>query len=350
MWTPLSTPPKFTRGSEGRYHDQDVARYPLFPLEPAIEAVHKENPDFPLAKMDIISSYSTLRALLGLCFKDYRPFRILVTAIEDSCCFTMHGDRTPELNPRIDKYGRAFAEANTTWDSDIRGSESHHRVMGYVFAEMRLLVSFEADGYLPDLVPQDERIEGSRDCQKQAANTQDALLWPMRNTRVSSQAPMDIEYSPDNGTSTLDVVYGDNSTIPQCAIFDLKTRPIQQKPEDNVSEHVLRLWLAQIPNLVVAYHDSGAFTDIRVHDVRDFVNQWEEQMQPSLIRFACILRLIVNVVNSHPARKLEIVYHGGETPLELREQTPNIGRPLPPEVEDYWVPPPQVLDSARGIW
>lgn len=321
----------------------------MFPLEPAIQAVHKEHPDFPLAKMNIIACYSALRALLGLVFRDLRPFRILVTAVEDTCCFTMRGDRTPEVNQRLDKYGRAFAEACTTWDADIRGSESHHRVMGYWFAEIMVLVSFEADGYLPDLVPFGERNEGSKGCPKKEVNTHDSLLWAMQSTTVSSQAPM-TEYSPDNDKSTLDVVYGENGIIPQCAIFDLLTRPIKWKPEDDNSEHMLRLWLAQIPNLVTAYHNSGVFTDIQVHDVRDFVNQWEEKMQPSLIKYACILRTIVNAVNIHPARKLEVVYNGGSTPLELREQTPDIGRPLPQEVEDYWMHPPRVLDPARGIW
>ncbi|PYH77636.1 hypothetical protein BO82DRAFT_435737 [Aspergillus uvarum CBS 121591] len=54
-----------------------------------------------------------------------------------------------------------------------------------------------------------------------------------------------------------------------------------------------RLWVSQIPTLVMTYHDRGLFTDIRVQDMREQITQWERDKQELLGRLAWILHELV---------------------------------------------------------
>src|SRR5690606_29371541 len=88
-------------------------------------------------------------------------------------------------------------------------------------------------------------------------------------------------------------IYRSFVTIPQSAVFDLKTRSIKRPIE--MDEVFLRLWINRTPNFIVAYHHSGWFTpeDVEVIDVRDGVREWEKENQPALERLERLLRDLV---------------------------------------------------------
>jgi hypothetical protein len=55
--------------------------------------------------------------------------------------------------------GHAFPDRYTRWQKGIEGSVSHQRIVSYQFAGLKLLVRFEADGYLEDEVGREEVVE-----------------------------------------------------------------------------------------------------------------------------------------------------------------------------------------------
>lgn len=59
-------------------------------------------------------------------------------------------------------------------------------------------------------------------------------------------------------------------SIPQHGIFKLKTRGAHKKDQDQVADHLPRMWTAQTPFFILAFHEYGLFTpeDITVQDVR----------------------------------------------------------------------------------
>jgi hypothetical protein len=120
-------------------------------------------------------------------------------------------------------------------------------------------------------------------------------------------------------------------------LFDLKTRSIPRNPVQNdiLDWELPRLWVAQIPNFVRAYHKSGKFTDIEVLDMRSSISAWETEKQAELKRFARLLRRIVDAARSRVDGKLEIVHENGDV-LELREQTPNMPPAFSPDTMERW--------------
>lgn len=106
------------------------------------------------------------------------------------------------------------------------------------------------------------------------------------------------------------------TTIPQSAIFDLKTRSITREgAEDKAfSAQLPRLWVRQIPNLILAFHKQGDFQTVNVNDVTNAISTWEDLNQKPLRRFAELLRRIIAAVNKAPEGKMEITLskRGGE--------------------------------------
>lgn len=96
------------------------------------------------------------------------------------------------------------------------------------------------------------------------------------------------------------------------------------------------MWIAQIPNFILAYHKDGVFNDIQVHDVRDGLKKWEEAQQPILVKLVVLLRKIVSLAQCSENGRLEITRQKESSVLELREQCEDAGRPLPPHIAAQW--------------
>ncbi|KAB8069527.1 hypothetical protein BDV29DRAFT_161356 [Aspergillus leporis] len=79
-------------------------------------------------------------------------------------------------------------------------------------------------------------------------------------------------------------------SVPQSTILDLKTRSFRRKDDDILGEEVPRLWLSQILNFILAFHEYGVFNDIRVQNMREDVKYWERKNEDKLGQFAALLR------------------------------------------------------------
>ncbi|CAI7599387.1 unnamed protein product [Penicillium glandicola] len=328
-WTPLSYPTKLREDSGQYYRDSNAARYPTYPLEPMIRAILTDRPDFSLANLDIVGCGSTMGNLLRFVRGQDKPFRMIVELVGQTVFLLRRENSPTERIPDVRGYGHAFPEAYTTWNARVKGSESHQRLINYDFAGINCLIRFEADGYLPKLVPglktmenQDPETEKEQD---------EGLLASLKGTVISSCYPVDAA----DGSSELVITKG-GQHIPQSAVFDLKTRSIKKIDIDTLGDELARLWIAQIPNFVLAYHKFGTFEDIRVQDVREKIKDWENSHQVELVKFANLLDMIISFVRSTESGKIEIEHEEGVQTLNLRAQGGVVNDVLPATVRDKW--------------
>lgn len=97
-----------------------------------------------------------------------------------------------------------------------------------------------------------------------------------------------------------------------------------------------QLWLKQIPNFIIAYHDGfGLFNDIRVQNVTHEVQSWADENSEGIKRFAALLNEICKVARDHKGELLE-VYCPGPDRVEVRRQHGEGMRTLPQDLSQRW--------------
>ncbi|KAJ5352886.1 hypothetical protein N7452_001860 [Penicillium brevicompactum] len=330
MWTPLSEPTQLRQDSGQYYWDSNAARHPSYPLEPMIQAILSDKPEFPLKDVDIIACGSTLGNLLRFARHDHSSFRMLVEVVGNTVFFIRRHNSPTEKIPNVWGYGHSFPEAYTTWSKNMRGCQSHQRVLSYNLAGMSCLVRVEADGYLPDLVPEDLKTE--EDPASDAGDTVEDLLSSMQGTTVSGPEPATASSDVENQKIE---ILKKGRHIPQDGIFDLKTRSAKKIDADILKDEIARLWIKQVPNFIVAYHVRGTFNDVRVQDVRD-LKKWEEAEKPALIKFAGLLQMVVAFARSAVNGRIEIEHEEGTNVLNLREQAGVANSVLPSSLMSHW--------------
>ncbi|KAJ5288327.1 hypothetical protein N7508_011102 [Penicillium antarcticum] len=303
-------PTKFREGSGTYYRNQNASRHPTYPLEP----MSRSNPA-----------------------AENRP-SILVEAVGDTVFFLRREKSPFETIPGVYGYGHSFPEAYTAWAYDMRGSESYQRILEYEFAGMKALIRFEGDGFLP------ERVPGHGDRPKAPPSGLSSNSQSYSDTRSIPRDTMDEELLESMANTADSAAYPTKSTeqtkslriekrerrIPQSTVFDLKSRSRTKIDADTASEEMPRLWVAQIPNFMLAHHESGVFTSIKIIDTKDAIQAWEEEYQKALAEFAARLRRLVAFARS--MGKFEIVRENVGEELELREQGGDITGVLPPDL------------------
>ncbi|KAJ5043499.1 hypothetical protein NUH16_000288 [Penicillium rubens] len=304
-WTPLPDGPTLRQDSAEYYRDRNAAKYPAHPMEPMVKAILTDKPEFPLTSVDIVGCNNTLGNLLGFVLGQDRPFRMLVEVLGSTVFFIRRENSPTEIYPN-NGYGHTFPEAYTTWNAGVGGSQSHQRVMEYEFAGMQCLVRFEADGFLPDLVPDTEGTEGQPVTQDESADPGEALL-SIEEISISGVSSATTE----TALKQLEIAR-QGQRIPQCAIFDLKTRARSKRNRNTLRQELPRLWLTQTPNFILAHHTAGQFQNIRVQNVQDDVKEWEEAQQPALSRFASLLQMIMAFARGGENGNFEIEHKEGD--------------------------------------
>ncbi|KAJ5873610.1 uncharacterized protein N7473_013169 [Penicillium subrubescens] len=329
-WTPLPEHIQLREDSGQYYHDANAARYPTYPLEPMIQAILTERPEFPLSKVDIIGCGSTLGNLLRFARGKAPSFRMLVEVVGNTVFFIRRENSPNETIPDVRGYGHTFPEAYTTWSAGVRGSESHQRLVNYDFAGMKCVVRFEVDGFLPDLIPEDLKVQKNHPSETGDVKVDD-ILSSIQGVVISS-----VRSASKDATVKALKVSKRGHYIPQQAVFDLKTRSVKRMNVQTLEEELPRLWIRQIPNFVLAYHTFGKFNDIRVQDVREELKLWEASQQPSLARFASLLHMVVSFARSVDNGKFEIEHEEGEKILNIREPGGIVKSVLPTTLASKW--------------
>ncbi|EXJ91782.1 hypothetical protein A1O3_00332 [Capronia epimyces CBS 606.96] len=329
---PLWAPPAVNRRLEPDkgdfYRDPNAARYPSYPMEPAIQAVLKQHPQFPTQDIDIVTCTSALGNLSRFARGVEKEFRIILARVGTTVFLVRRENSPTELISDIQGYGHSFPDEYTKWEKDVETSVSHQRIVQYRLGGLHLLVRFGVDGYL-------RQESASPDHQPPEATSSIETLGARSNGHAIATA---------TGKGGLQIKAG-GRPIPQESIFDLKTRSQFDhltrtiKKEINLTEILPRLWMAQVPNLIVGYHDRGRFQDIRVQDMRPEIESWEVENAHHNRRLASLLQELVEMARNCRTN-LEIC-RSESGPLEIRRLADNGVEVLPPHLQDWWLRGPE---------
>ncbi|KAF3153579.1 hypothetical protein TWF569_001890 [Orbilia oligospora] len=318
LWTPLSVPRQLNKDSGDFYRDPNAARFPSYPIEPAVQAIFRVDAAFSTSDIDVFACGSTLGNLLRFARHDDKPFRFTVELIGNTVFFVRKEDSPTELITGVRGFGHTFPEAYTTWESDVKGSETHQRIVQYKFGGLRFLLRFECDGYFNTARPR-----------KPSRKRDDDLAQALKAVSVSQSIPRQ--------NDTLNIKTG-GSEVPQSSIFDLKTRFRRSGQSIDMEKILPPLYLKQIPNFIVAYHNgAGLFPtkDINVENYEKKIRQWEIDNKSALERFSVLLRKIIEVVKMDECGRLEI-YRPSLDYLEIRKQHGDESHVLPLSLRQEW--------------
>ena len=296
-------------------------------MEPVVRSILETSPDFNTQEIDVFGCGSTLGNLLRFArnVETEKPFRFLVEVVGQTVFLIRRENSPKEKIADVYGYGHSFPEANTTWDVDLKSSETHQRIIRYQLGHLNAIIRFEADGYLEQKIP--------------------AKKMPVRLTNqkinedflVSALAGNTIRAHTPKNSGSLKVIQGQES-VPQSTVLDLKTRSIRKKHHGTtISDQIPRLWIRQIPFFVLAYHDSGLFRpeEVTVRDMQPDIARWERDNKADVCKFIGLINKIASFVKATPGRKLEVLYRAG-LELELREQAEGVASVLPNDLAAHW--------------
>lgn len=253
--------------------------------------------------------------------------------------FLIRRENSPtELIPDVRGFGHSFPEAFTTWDSEVKNSASHQRVIKYGFGGMKLLVRFEADGYLDGDDKKDKSSADTSDSIKTGTSTTSDATQVDEIAHLLSGSDLSPPQQLSPGATSIQLKNVGHA-LDQSQIFDLKTRSIRTVDRDHLEEELPWLWISQIPNFVLAFHTSGLFrkADIHIRDARDAVQSWEAEHETELVSLAALIRHIVHLslTSSVENGKLELTLDGSGR-LDVREQLPDAGDVLSADLKLRW--------------
>ena len=265
-----------------------------------------------------------------------RSFVFAIEIIGGTAFLIRMGSSPKELIPDVWGYGHTFPEAYTSWDKGLNGSVSHQRIVQYRLGGVTCLLRFESDGYIKE-----KTTLGSNQSKTQVKPSKLSKETEMSALLLEAESMFVSETAPVQGTDLQIELAG--KEVPQSAIFDLKTRSARK--EINMEEMYPRLWLSQIPNLIVAYHTSGKFGEPQHQDLQSELKDWEAKNQRLLRQFCVVLHKLIEMAKKSKAQKIE-VHRNGLGPLEIREVPSGSWSALPSDLKAKWTgQPPAEVDS-----
>ncbi|KAI0459613.1 hypothetical protein F5B21DRAFT_499293 [Xylaria acuta] len=301
LWRPPPMPCQFP-GDRGDYmRDQNGARFPDYPIQPAVQALFTLNEAFDPSNINVMGCASSLGDILRFVRSVDSTFRFNAEMIGNTL-FLIRNCKSAVI-PDVRGYGHSFLNAFTSGDPDSGIIKSHQRIVSYNFGDLKCLVRFECDGYL-----------ASYDGNETTITKPQFNLSPLPSSSIPTQKS--------------------GMKVPQDTILEIKTKS-QAWGEIQKGDHLPRLWVRQIPNFITAYHNHGIFQDVQVGNVRKDLVDWETQHQVELKRFAAILHQLITETKRASHLKLEI-YRAGIGPLQLREREDVTGQALPNSWRDRW--------------
>jgi hypothetical protein len=143
------------------YIAQNAARHPDSPLEPLFRALYIAHPSFNIHTVDLVTDRNNVRKLLSFVNPSLEqskrgPFTIEVEVTKDTAIFCRSETAVYRfIGPKESMgYGHEFEKAYTT--EIVDNGASHRRIISYDLGGMKLLVSYETDGYIWDPAQDDD--------------------------------------------------------------------------------------------------------------------------------------------------------------------------------------------------
>ena len=328
-WTPLVEPRKLSPDQGEYFRDPNAARFPTYPLEPAVRTLLLEDKELDTQSIDLFACTSTLGSLLRFVRRVDKQCRFWVEVVGNTVFFIRHENSPKELIPDVKGYGHTFPEAYTSWDPAVKASASHQRLLRYDFAGLDCIVRFECDGYLRERVPMAATAittTAAKSWQTQDVGTLDDVLSTLKVRSILNGGSIP--------SDKLEIGIA-GQKVPQDAVFDLKTRWAGRKNINVLEDELPRYWVAQIPNFILALHSNGVFNDVKVQRIPTTVDEWEAENQKDLKALTFLLHTIIDEAKKRKDGKLEVRVKNLDE-LELRMHDSNEHNVLPPELNVRW--------------
>ncbi|EXF86246.1 hypothetical protein CFIO01_02305 [Colletotrichum fioriniae PJ7] len=135
-------------------------------------------------------------------------------------------------------------------------------------------------------------------------------------------ATSDLVDELSNRLSIMSVSQAPESIRDRMTIVSTKTRPVDVESTLEIKTRAAsrtlamdevfpQLWLSQTPLLVVAYHQQNRFSDVKLHNVKKDVCDWESANRENLRKLAFLIKRIRQVVEESNGRRALVKYNGG---------------------------------------
>lgn len=282
------------------YIDRNAALSPRSPLEPLFRAVAAEKPDFAVRSVDVVTDRNNLRKLLRFVRASSRDsFQIRVEMVGDrTALFCRVEPRTTEMIVGFRGFGHNFEKAYTKNEGR---NAAYHRIVSYDFAGLRFLVRHETDAYVVDGKPT-RLVQGPGESVDDLADALKGLSIPKSDKlKTTDPEKTSVPFAVETGGRVVNI----SSTL------EIKTKAASRGPLD-MAETFPQLWIAQTPNLVVAYHMKGVFVDVKMRDATDDIRKWEAENKESLHGLSQLLKELIRLVSECPGRRAVVEYDGGD--------------------------------------
>ncbi|KAH7122785.1 hypothetical protein B0J11DRAFT_616147 [Dendryphion nanum] len=317
LWTPLNIPRRLKADSGNYFRDPNAARFPRYPTEPAVRTLLQAEPEFSLSSVDVFACGSTMGSLLRFVRRIDKPFRFVVEVVNKTVFFVRTENSPDEVIEGVKGYGHTFPENYTTWENEVKGSQTHQRMIRYQFGGFHYIVRFECDGYLKD---------GNSPLTKPSNDGDITTLLEASTISQQSSTKDDL------------TIKKSGSMVPQDSVFDLKTRSGRFNKQIDMDEQIPTLWVKQIPNFIAAYHDgAGLFerNNIQVRNVKKEIQEWETENEAALKRLAALVRKIVDFAQANSEHRID-VYSPSTDCLKIHKKVDGASRVLPPSLRAKW--------------
>ncbi|KLJ13406.1 hypothetical protein EMPG_11658 [Blastomyces silverae] len=326
-WTPLRGGVQLKGDAGDYFREPNAARWPKYPIEPAIRAVFDRNSKFDGKTINIVTCAGIMGCLFKFASSAEWEFQCFAHLVGDTL-FLVRKERTPkELIQGVHGYGHTFPEAYTSWDKGVKGSATNQRIIRYEFGGLTFLVRFEADGYLGGMIGTEAKTQEKKTpTSPKGLSDLDILSQNTESVTIGKMAP--------GNTATLELQHA-GFEVPQSAIFDVKTR-IRRK-RISMNECLPRLWARQIPNFVIGYHDDGFFNrdHILVMPMKEEIDAWEKENEKVLLRLTKVFESLIKSVKESEVKNL-LVHRAKDGPLELWETEESRRPAMPRALEARW--------------
>ena len=330
---------------------QNAYKHPTCPLEPILQSLHILQPTFNLNQTDLICDRNNLRRLLGFASGDVNEkFEIIVEVVNNTVLFIrLDGAISEHIDPAVQfrGFGHTFEKVFTKRLEAVEKTVSHHRVVGYTFGGLKLVVRFEADGAVyPSSVPESgstEQLEEVEVVEGSNGSSLDPTSNPSLENEGNDNPPLPAATgatTPGPSSARIFVLQAGH-LIPQRSIIEIKTR--NAKFPTTIQQNMPQLWFSNTRHLYVGLHHWGAFVEVKKHTVSDGINaSWESSMKEELGKLADLLGRIIEAARGNTSgARMRVRCSGGTLKLEDwdERETPEILlKRLPIDLREMWTP------------
>ncbi|KAG9128482.1 hypothetical protein FRC07_009705 [Ceratobasidium sp. 392] len=274
--------------------DQNAARLPKSPFEPAFRAISvlrgDSSKDFTLSKedIDIVTDRNNLRKLMRfICANGpnrdprrhrNREFRIDTQLAPNgkTLILVRYDENIIDNSTQFRGYGHSFEEAATTTHPPIVAvnqnstvlsrlkASGYHRIIRYDFLGLRFMVRFEVDATTSEPSSPPERSGSQENVDTLADLLAGTSISETRSTLLKPKTQVintPLQLVSQEGSEIRHAVHGE--LVPQSSLVELAT--LASKFEVTWSDVYSQLFLSQTPILKVAKHVDGMISTIQTY-------------------------------------------------------------------------------------